>query len=282
MERFFSPDSLEIVRLELDEWIFPKHKHNYYELILINEGTGVHTLNDVSFKYVKGHVFFLSPEDYHLFQIETTTIFTCVKFTEQIFLEKRNDFNYSSWIEKIIDILKNPNTVPECIIKNKNDKKIIFNLLEVILSEIEFKSENSKEFILEIFGAIILIVSRNLNAKNKNIVKCNVGQTEKEKINKILTHIRQNFNEKEKITQKYISNKFFISQNYLSAYLKKHTGMGLQKMIIETKLKTAEHLLEKSIFTVSQIADKLGFTDSSHMNKIFKKYRGMNPIDFRK
>ena len=31
-----------------------------------------------------------------------------------------------------------------------------------------------------------------------------------------------------------------------------------------------------------EIANELGFNDESHLNRIFKKYRSMNPSDFRK
>jgi AraC-like DNA-binding protein len=33
---------------------------------------------------------------------------------------------------------------------------------------------------------------------------------------------------------------------------------------------------------ITEIADEFGFTDKSHLNRIFKKYRGMNPTDFKK
>lgn len=33
---------------------------------------------------------------------------------------------------------------------------------------------------------------------------------------------------------------------------------------------------------ITQIADEFGFTDKSHLNRIFKKYKGMNPTDFKR
>jgi len=33
---------------------------------------------------------------------------------------------------------------------------------------------------------------------------------------------------------------------------------------------------------ISEIVEELGFTDESHLNRLFKKYKDCNPTDFRK
>jgi len=33
---------------------------------------------------------------------------------------------------------------------------------------------------------------------------------------------------------------------------------------------------------MSEIVDELGFTDESHLNRVFKKHRGVSPSAFRK
>ena len=33
---------------------------------------------------------------------------------------------------------------------------------------------------------------------------------------------------------------------------------------------------------INEIATELGFTDESHLNKLFKKYKGIIPSEFRK
>ncbi|RHJ74332.1 AraC family transcriptional regulator, partial [Parabacteroides sp. AM08-6] len=33
---------------------------------------------------------------------------------------------------------------------------------------------------------------------------------------------------------------------------------------------------------ICEIVEELGFTDESHLNKFFKKYRGCSPSNFRK
>ena len=79
-----------------------------------------------------------------------------------------------------------------------------------------------------------------------------------------------------------ISQHFGISQNYLGRYFKKHTNETMQQYIIKYKLKLVENRLLHSEMRINEIAAELGFTDESHLNKLFKKYKGVIPSEFRK
>src|ERR1700745_597240 len=49
------------------------HKHNFFELVYIASGTGVQCINENQFNYQPGHLFLITPDDCHSFQIGTTT-----------------------------------------------------------------------------------------------------------------------------------------------------------------------------------------------------------------
>ncbi|WP_431217443.1 helix-turn-helix domain-containing protein [Puia sp. P3] len=48
------------------------------------------------------------------------------------------------------------------------------------------------------------------------------------------------------------------------------------------RLRLVETRLRYSTMRMSEIVDELGFTDESHLNRVFKKYRGLSPSAFRK
>lgn len=279
MKRIFSQYALNIFQLCLDEWIYETHTHNFYELILVNEGSGLHHLNQQTFPFKKGDVFLLTPEDYHSFDIEEHTVFTYVKFTEQLFFEKVG-WSGSEWLEKIKRILYMPNTIPESIIRNSSDQEVLFTVVGKMYQEFKTHKLYTRELMLELFGVVLTIIIRNLSGRMQ--VDSKTKLEEENRISELLTYIRQHIGTRQKLSQKEIASQFFLSPNYVSLYLKKHTGMGLQQMITETRLKTAERLLKQSTFTVGQIAEKSGFNDSSHMNKMFQKYRNTNPSEMRK
>ncbi|MFS4494920.1 AraC family transcriptional regulator [Maribacter sp. 2308TA10-17] len=279
-KRYFSRHSLNIFSLERTEWGFPIHGHNFYELIVIESGNGIQVMNDVSFPYKKGDIFLLTPNDEHYFEIEEKTRFTFVKFTEQIFTEKNEGNSSNAWQKKIDTILFNPNTLPGPIISSEEEKSKILKLLALLKVEYEMKDVFSRHLVLDLFDAMITVIARCLNERNKTLTYKETADTDR--VSSVLTYIRQHILEKEKLSINAIADEFFMSPNYVGIFIKKHTGMSIQQVVMETKLKTAERLLASSKLTISEIANRLQFTDSSHFTKTFKKYRNKTPKVFRK
>lgn len=278
MKRFNSFYSLNVFSLHRNTWEFPKHNHNFYELIFIEQGKGKHTLNEVTFPYKKGDVFLLAPDDAHQFQIEKKTTFTFVKFTEQIFLEKLDGSKQSKWSDKIRAVLQRHRATPGSIMHNPDDRQNAFSLLKVLKEEFVKTCTYSREAALELFGALMIIIARNMDqCKQQGYISNN---REVEKVNAILSYIRLHTHDSERMNLHNMANEFAMSPNYISIYVKKHTGISIQQHIIQTKMKTAEQLLKQSHLNINEIAERLGFTDASHFNKLFKKYKSINPSAF--
>ena len=278
--RFFSNHALNIFTLELDAWEFPLHNHNFYELIFVENGVGIHTVNDVSLNYKKGDIFLLTPQDEHSFEIEEKSVFTFVKFTEQLFVEKTENNSKGKWQRKINAVLCNPNSHPSSVVKEGHENVKMFTLLTLLQNEYKNIDFFSRQVVLDLFGAMITIVARSLNKDNSMISNKEVN--EMDKISLMLGYIRQHIFEKEKLSIAALSDKFNLSTNYVGIYIKKNTGVSLQSIILETKFKTAERLLSTSNLPIKEIAHKLEFTDLSHFSKMFKKYKESTPSNYRK
>lgn len=160
------------------------------------------------------------------------------------------------------------------------DREQLFCLYGMIKNEIENTLVYSRNVLIELFGALLIVVSRNLKSSLKELPNKNV--TEKEKIDNILTYVRQDILDKERVKIKAIADEFHMSPNYVSIFIKKNAGISIQQYVIQLKLKMAERLLKQTNLTISEIAEKTGFVDSSHFNKIFKKHNGLNPSEFNR
>ncbi|WP_316794208.1 AraC family transcriptional regulator [Pedobacter frigoris] len=278
MKRFNNFHSINVFSLELVKWEYELHKHNFYELIFIEEGAGSHLLNEMDYTYKKGDVFLLTPDDAHEFVIEEKTVFTYVKFTEQVFLEKLSTKKRSQWEEALKNILASNQINQGNIICDPQDNAHVFAILKVLLYEFQNKLPFKSEAVLELFGSLMVLITRNLNT-NRPIDLGGIDK-ETEKLNNILAYARIHAFDQEKSLIPYIAAHFLMSPNYISIYVKKHTGLSLQQQIIHFKLKTAEKLLKQKRLNINEIAERLGFTDASHFNKTFKKYLGKNPSAF--
>ena len=72
-----------------------------------------------------------------------------------------------------------------------------------------------------------------------------------------------------------------ISPGYLSAIFKKETGKTLTEYITRKRMKHAAHLLTTTHLQVQTIAMHCGILDVQYFSKLFKKYMGASPLEYR-
>ncbi len=85
----------------------------------------------------------------------------------------------------------------------------------------------------------------------------------------------------EKISVEKMADEFFLSRPYLSARFKKETGRSLTDFILSEKTEEAKRLLRYSERSASAIGSYLGFSSTAHFSRMFKKYAGMTPGEYR-
>lgn len=275
MKRFNNYHSLNVFRLSLQEWEFPSHKHNFYEVIFVEKGSGIHVLNDMSFSYQAGDVFLLRPEDSHYFEFAEPSDFIFLKFNEQLFIEKLEGGKTAKWMEVIKTLLQNPSAVNGSLVTDTADQQHLQQLLQILLLEFSKTCVYSREVVLELFGAVMMMVARSHSITQYGH-QC-PSNLELDKLTQILAYIRLHALDAEKMRIENVAAHFAMSANYISIYVKKHSQVSIQQHIIQTKLKSAEQLLKNGRQNVNEIALKLGFTDASHFNKLYKKYKGLSP-----
>jgi two-component system, response regulator YesN len=74
----------------------------------------------------------------------------------------------------------------------------------------------------------------------------------------------------------------YLNPAYLSRLFRKETGSSLTDFILKVKMERAKRLLSHSGEKVSSVAESVGYTHFSYFAKIFKRYTGMSPQEYRK
>lgn len=275
MKRENLHQTFEISFSELDESQLKEHDHTFFELVYILSGTGIQWINNNKFPYHGGHLFMITPGDIHSFDIHTTTQFVYIKFND-IYIHSAV-FGTEN-IRRLEFILQHANHRPGCILRNQTDKLLVKPMIEAILREYPNKNIYSSEIITQLINTIVIVVARNIAL----FLPQQINENSEEKSLNILQYIQENICSPEKIKAKAISHRFGISSNYLGKYFKKQTNETMQQYILNYKLNMVESKLLHSDMRIGEIAEEFGFTDESHLNRLFKKYRGCNPTEFRR
>ena len=85
----------------------------------------------------------------------------------------------------------------------------------------------------------------------------------------------------EPISVEAMAEEFFLSRPHLSTKFKQETGVTLTDFILNEKTEEAKRLLRYSDKTASAISAYLGFSSQGHFAKVFKKYAGLTPNEYR-
>ncbi len=83
------------------------------------------------------------------------------------------------------------------------------------------------------------------------------------------------------IKREDVSAYVYLNPDYLTRIFKQETGMSITEYTINERIKIAKKLLENTDMPISSIALRVGYTNFSHFAKTFRKYTGMNPIEFK-
>jgi two-component system response regulator YesN len=80
---------------------------------------------------------------------------------------------------------------------------------------------------------------------------------------------------------KDVSKSQYINETYLRSLFKKETGMTVNEYITNIRLDKTKEILKTTEYRLADIADMVGYNDSSYLSKIFKKNIGISPSKYR-
>lgn len=99
-------------------------------------------------------------------------------------------------------------------------------------------------------------------------------------VNRFKELLHQNINSKQLVTD--YATMLNVSPNHLNKCIKQVTQKPATKWIDETLVLEAKVLLFQTNNSIAEIAAELGFFDQSYFSRLFKKYEGVTPIEYRK
>lgn len=85
----------------------------------------------------------------------------------------------------------------------------------------------------------------------------------------------------ENISIKDLSNKFSISEYYLSHLFKKEINKTINNYLENIRITKSKELLKDNLLSVSEVANLVGYIDNNYFTKVFKKKCNMTPSKYR-
>lgn len=95
----------------------------------------------------------------------------------------------------------------------------------------------------------------------------------------VVNYVRRHLSEP--ISVEAMAKEFYISRPYLSLKFKEETGQTLTDFILTEKTEEAKRLLRYTDKTSAAIGTYLGFSSQGYFSRVFKKYVGCTPGEWR-
>ena len=99
-------------------------------------------------------------------------------------------------------------------------------------------------------------------------------------IRSAILYINENYHRK--IFLSDIAKAVFMNHTYLSQQFKKEVGLSIPKYLEQVRINKALLLLRSSDYSISEIAEQVGFSNQNYFSKVFKNATGRSPMKFKK
>jgi YesN/AraC family two-component response regulator len=130
---------------------------------------------------------------------------------------------------------------------------------------------NSVVKLLSIFAQHLSMVSNRIFVEQQN--------SELPVITRAKEYIQQNQTEELSLGQ--VAKAVHTSTFYFCKLFKKATGLNFTEYVSRLRIEKAKNLLLNPNLRVSEIAYEVGFQSLTHFNRVFKKFIGQSPTEYR-
>ncbi|KQO22820.1 hypothetical protein ASF10_10695 [Flavobacterium sp. Leaf82] len=242
------------------------HKHDFYMVFFVEKGSGVHNVDFTQYNVADYQVYFIRPGQVHNWSLDVdTTGFQLMLSTEVVTVfSNLGQFPFFG------------QNVPSCLSLTKKEFLEFRNHLheiEIVLADTDILI---KEIVLLRLHLLLKLLQKDYLVQFPE----HDSSTKPEKIIKNFTaFIDEYFNHESSVN--FYADKLNITPNYLNILSQKYLKMPAGDVIKERTILEAKRLLTSTDLSIKEIAYQLGFNDNGYFTKVFKKYAGKTPGDFK-
>lgn len=265
------------------------NKRDHYKMIFVVSGTGILTLNNRKQIIVAPSALCLNETDTFLLESEVSLQCIAIFFHPQI-INQHFDFpvlkasNNQLSINETQDLywlnpfLKKTNEFIGLLHLGPGNAHRISNIIDNIKDALDIQKDNdwpcrSRTYLIEMLFLLsrLLIIDETLESVELNK---DPGETKE-----IILYLYTNY--MNKITIQELTEKFHINRTSLTERFREITGYPVMEYLIRLRLYLASKMLKETLLPVSEIIERVGFSDLTHFGRMFKKNFGYSPSEYR-
>lgn len=263
---------IEIIHREtLREMEMYLHFHNSYEMIYIKSGKATFKINEKVYNAEPGSIIFLSNLEKHELKVTQYPY-------ERYFMLINPDYLLSEIKNPVLSSVfrHRPEHFTHMLKLSDESDRYIETIINNMTDEFSNKKEQYEVSLISLLSLLLVQLYRNYSSFFPMAVVNKTTAT----ILDIQKYIDEN--SQNRLNLKEIANKYYIDMYYLSRIYKSVTGYSFKEYIILQRISNAKNFLYFTTEDITQVGLHSGFNNTNHFIKLFKKYEGITPYQYRK
>lgn len=219
-------------------------------------------------------------------------IYTATKIPSNITFDIKEELLSSAFIQDNEDEIKEylmkvrtwaQNDINVCLYILKSLLEASIKLAKIHLDETSYNSCYNNLAKLEFIGTKDKLVEESLSFVKTIYDKYHsIKKDEQTKPIKLaLEYLENNYTDPQ-ISLESVATIVGLNPSYFSALLKKDTKNGFVDILQNLRINKAKELLTTTNLNITQISIEIGYRDSKHFSKTFKKSCGLKPVEYRR
>lgn len=283
---FFPHRNFALIRaLSFKDYEIGMHVHDFYEINIVLNGSGIHYIAERTYELKRGQVFVIPPHLRHGYyncgDLEVFHILVSLRFLNRYRSELSSLPGYVSLfnIFPILRVNTNHSFFLELAFEELNTLQPILNQL-LILSDSEHQLLPEERDLLLCTEGLNVIVRLCASYRRSTDSAMDISHaTKHEIIADSLQYIYENYNKK--ISFDALAQQVHLSYSAYERLFRSTLGMSPINFVTECRLTQAKQLLETTTLSITEIAHRVGFYDSSHFYRTFLKKCHLSPSKYR-
>ncbi len=256
---------------------FPKHRHNYVEMVYMISGFTRHKINGNEVILRQGEILLMNQHA-----------------TQEIFPARENDLAINFMIlpqffdnvlmmlgtensmirDFIIDCLRSTSGHVDYLHFEVSEVLPIQNLMENLIYTLLYPADNQRQINQHTVGLLFMHL-----LQHTEVLTIGGDRFEDEVMMKVLSLIEEHYRDGElsDLCEELGTDLYTISR-----IIKRRTGRTYTDLLQEKRINLAAYLLSHTELPVTDISADVGYNNFSYFYKIFKKEYGVTPKEYRK
>lgn len=248
----------------LPQTAFPEHHHDFFEIVIVEHGTGIHVFNGQPYTLSGGSVCFVRDHDRHLYEHTDNLCLTNVLYRAP------DAFSFLSGLEKLL-----PQELDGHYPSHWRVNQSTLSQVRTLIAQMEppeggldMHAVASREILFMQLLVLLRKSSLEENSRDNDM-----------RLNQLIAWLDDHY--AEEVCWESLADRFSLSLRTLHRQLKQQAGMTPQRYLNRLRLVKARHLLRHTEESVTDIAFQCGFGDSNHFSTLFKREFSWSPRDIR-